>query len=348
MTDATQLEAVKAYIAKHNLEDELSNAVNAAIKVDSDDPYRVISDYLRKFAKEADEDEDMDDDEDVIREDDEEAMRRPMGRRQQVAAKKVEVADDWVPPVFEKSEEAKAFLTETMKTNKLMKNLSPSDREQLMHAFQEESFAVGTAIITQGAEGDKFYILSDGSTDISITGKGSVMKATKGISFGELALLHDAPRAATVTAETEVKAFSIDSTTFKVILMGKGKKDTAMYIEFLKKVPILSNLKDEEIQELSGALTESEHAENKNIICEGDEGDKFYIIREGEVKCTKVGVADEVSKRLTEGDFFGELALLKDDKRAATVTAVKPTKVLAIKRAEFTRLLGTLEPPSYS
>jgi hypothetical protein len=48
---AEQLEAVKAYIAKHNLEDELSNAVNQAIKLDSDDPYRVISDYLRQFAK---------------------------------------------------------------------------------------------------------------------------------------------------------------------------------------------------------------------------------------------------------------------------------------------------------
>ena len=46
-----QLVAVKEYIAKHNLEDELSNAVNQAIKLDSDDPYRVISDYLRKFAK---------------------------------------------------------------------------------------------------------------------------------------------------------------------------------------------------------------------------------------------------------------------------------------------------------
>ena len=46
-----QLAAVKEYIAKWNLEDELSNAVNQAIKQDSDDPYRVISDYLRKFAK---------------------------------------------------------------------------------------------------------------------------------------------------------------------------------------------------------------------------------------------------------------------------------------------------------
>ena len=46
-----QLKTVKDYIAKYNLEDELSNAVNHAIKLDSDDPYRVISDYLRQFAK---------------------------------------------------------------------------------------------------------------------------------------------------------------------------------------------------------------------------------------------------------------------------------------------------------
>ena len=46
-----QLLAVKEYIAKHNLEDELSNAVNQAIKLDSDDPYRVISDYLKTLAK---------------------------------------------------------------------------------------------------------------------------------------------------------------------------------------------------------------------------------------------------------------------------------------------------------
>jgi len=347
MTDATQLEAVKAYIAKWNLEDELSNAVNAAIKVDSDDPYRVISDYLKKFAKETDEDEDMDDDEDVIREEDE-PVRRPVGRRQQVQAKKLEVPDDWKPPVIDKPDEDKAFLQESMKVNKLMKNLSPSDREQLMHAFAEENFSAGQDIIKQGDSGDKFYILCSGTCDISITGKGSVMKATKGVSFGELALLHDAPRAATVTAEEDVKAFSIDELTFKMILMGKAVKDTETYIAFLQKVPILANVSPEDIQSLSGALTEVEYPESKNIICEGDEGDKFYIIREGEVKCTKVGVAEEVSKRLGAGDFFGELALLKDDKRAATVTAVKPTKVLAIKRAEFTRMLGDLVPPSYS
>ena len=51
----------------------------------------------------------------------------------------------------------------------------------------------------------------------------------------------------------------------------------------------------------------------------------------------------QVSRRLTRGDFFGELALLSSDKRAATVTAVNPVTVLSLKRDEFTRLLGPLK-----
>ena len=112
-------------------------------------------------------------------------------------------------------------------------------------------------------------------------------------------------------------------------------------------MPILQHLSDAELNNLGGCLKEAEFASGSNIICEGDEGHTFYIIREGEVKCTKVGAAEEVSRRLVEGDFFGELALLRGDKRAATVSSVQPTKVLTINRAEFTRLLGKLEPPKY-
>ena len=76
---------------------------------------------------------------------------------------------------------------------------------------------------------------------------------------------------------------------------------------------------------------------------QNEDGNMFYIIRDGEVKCTKAGVEEEVSRRLIRGDFFGELALLSSDKRKATVTAVKPTTVLTLKREEFERLLGPLK-----
>lgn len=302
-------------------------------------------------------DEDEEDD-DVM---DEEEERRMMARRGgggatgaapkrhvAVAAAKFEVPADWSAPVFDKPEEAKMFLKDTMAANKLMKSLAPSDREQLMHAFKEVKFGKGDAIITQGDKGDKFYILDKGSADISITGKGSVMKATKGIAFGELALLHNAPRAATVTAEEDVSAWELDEISFKMILMGKSQTDSTEYKAMLMGVPVIQQalnkgaLSEAQVTELAGVMREEEHPEGRNIITEGEEGHHFYIVRSGEVKCTKGTPANEVSKRLTKGDFFGELALLSSDKRAATVTATQTTSVLVITRAEFTRLLGSL------
>ena len=192
-----------------------------------------------------------------------------------------------------------------------------------------------------------FYVLNSGTCDISVSGKGTVLKATKGIAFGELALLHNAPRAATVTTEEHVTAWALDEVSFKMILMGKAQTDTDMYSGFLKEVPILAHLSDEERTEMTGVLKEMEYPVGANVICEGDEGNAFYIIRDGEVKCTKVGHAEEVSKRLTRGDFFGELALLSADKRAATVTVTEKLAVLSIDRSSFTRLLGNLQPPEY-
>ena len=178
-----------------------------------------------------------------------------------------------------------------------------------------------------------------GTCDITVNGN-SVMKATKGIAFGELALLQNAPRAATCTAEETVSAYALDMISFKMILMGKSKQDTEDYLGFLKAIPLLQSQSDSNLQSLASCLKEVEYPAGKNVIVEGDEGNNFYIIRTGEVKCTKGGA--EVSAKLGKGDFFGELALLSSDKRAATVTTTTDTTVLMLGRAEVTRLLGPI------
>jgi len=333
-----QLAAVKSYIAKHNLESELSNAVNHAIKLDSDDPYRVISDYLRQFAKEQEEEDD------VILEG-EEPVRPMPGRRAVVNAPKFEIPEDWVPPHFEKDDKDQEWLKEVMTTNKLLKILPPSDREMLMHALELKEFEDGETIIKEGEQSENmsFYILATGTCDISVSGKGTVMKASKGVAFGELALLENKKRAATCTAEGKVTAWALDAVSFKMILMGKAQEDTKEYQTFLTKVPILKDLNADEILKIQEGLTEKEYDTGVNIICQGDEGDNFYIIRSGEVKCTQAGKTEEVSRRLKKGDFFGELALLSTDKRQATVTAVMKTTVLVLARKKFTDLLGPLK-----
>jgi len=327
---------VKAYIAKFDLERELSNAVNLAIKEDAPDPYRVIIDYLKDLTQE-EEDED-----DIIEEHMDMPAMKPRGKREQVMATKFEVPTDWTAPDHPKGDEEVNFLKEVFAANRLMKSLSPSDRDTLIKAFKKVSFETGAQIIKQGDKGDnmEFYVLESGQADISLEGKGTVMKATRGIAFGELALLHNAPRAATVTAEEPMTAYALDMISFKMILMGKSQQDTADYIAFLKAIPVLASQDEGSLQTISGSLKEVEYPEGKNVIVEGDEGNNFYIIRSGEVKCTKGGA--EVSARLGKGDFFGELALLSSDKRAATVTTTAASSILMLGRSEFVRLLGPL------
>jgi CRP-like cAMP-binding protein len=79
------------------------------------------------------------------------------------------------------------------------------------------------------------------------------------------------------------------------------------------------------------------------VVREGEAAaDRFYIVEAGELKATIEGVEGEVCDRLGAGSYFGERALLTDEPRAATITAVADSKCLAMDRAAFLRLLGPL------
>ena len=137
----------------------------------------------------------------------------------------------------------------------------------LMKAFQEVRFKQGQQIIKQGEPGDKFYLLDSGTCDIAVQGKGTVMKATRGLAFGELALLHNAPRAATVTAESDVSAWQVDAATFKSILMSKSKSDAQDYASFIKEVPLLKSLSKEDVRSLLDALEEQAFGAEQQLRC---------------------------------------------------------------------------------
>lgn len=113
--------------------------------------------------------------------------------------------------------------------------------------------------------------------------------------------------------------------------------------EFLRSVPLFEHLLDYERLVVADALQSRVYAPGQIIIEEGSEGDEFFIIEEGEVKCTKRGIAHEVSPRLQSGAYFGELALMHDTTRAASVTAVTKVQCQVLDRETFSRLLGPLE-----
>lgn len=108
-----------------------------------------------------------------------------------------------------------------------------------------------------------------------------------GEAFGELALLYNAQRAASVIAKTPCILWALDRETFINIAKESAVKKRQKYENFLKSVTILANLDAYEISMISDALKTCSYKENDFVIKEGEIGDVFYIVEEGEAVATK-------------------------------------------------------------
>jgi CRP-like cAMP-binding protein len=153
--------------------------------------------------------------------------------------------------------------------------------------------------------------------------------------------MYDAPRAASVVCCTNVKAWSVDRLTFRTMLMQGAKRRRELYQEFLASVPLLQNLDRYERLKVADALTAESFKDGEVIIKQNDEGDKFYLILEGQVRVEKNGVETHNSP-LEPWQYFGELALLGDEKRQATCYGVGHVVLASMDRASFDALLGPI------
>ena len=107
--------------------------------------------------------------------------------------------------------------------------------------------------IFSGQEGDYFYVVESGSLTVVIDGK-PVSQMTEGGSFGELALLYNSPRQATIKADTKVSLFSLDRETYKFIVAQSSSSRTIEIKKALASVPLLSDLTDDQLDRLSDTV----------------------------------------------------------------------------------------------
>ncbi|KAG5458998.1 MAG: hypothetical protein BJ554DRAFT_677 [Olpidium bornovanus] len=157
----------------------------------------------------------------------------------------------------------------------------------------------------------------------------------------------DTPRAATVIAAEDGVLWAVDRATFRHSLTNHSFRKRKMYEDFLASVPLLSSLERAEFSKIADALEPVEYEDGDVIIEQGAPGDYFYVIESGECKVTKTdehGTEREFPS-LGPGSYFGELALINDKPRAATVSAKGPVKVVALSRDAFVRLLGPVMDP---
>jgi CRP-like cAMP-binding protein len=192
-------------------------------------------------------------------------------------------------PVVQKDEAAKRFLFSSLFEHYLFESVDPEDLERLVDRMNPFAVSAGQNIINQGDEGDLFYCLDTGTATANVAGVGEVMKYDKaGSCFGELALIYNCPRAATVTAVTDCTMWTLDLKTFRQVLATSSSNSMVKRCEFLKKCKFLEPLTNEMIGKLAGALEVVEFKTGDYIIRQGDHGDRFFIIEDGTVRCTQI------------------------------------------------------------
>ena len=107
-------------------------------------------------------------------------------------------------------------------------------------------------------------------------------------------------------------------------------------LELLRKVPLFSRCSRHSLEDIAAIADEIDLPDGRELTREGDRGREFFVLVEGEVDVTKDG---EHVRTLSAGDFFGEIALISDEPRTATVTAKGPIRALVITDRAFRALV---------
>lgn len=250
------------------------------------------------------------------------------------------------PRIIKKTDSQKQKIKERCLTSFLFNNFDDLEISTIVDALEEKHYKKDDYIIKQGDNGDNVYIIEKGELICEkIFNKGdppTYLKTYKeGELFGELALLYNAPRAATIYAKTDCVLWALDRLTFNSIVKESAINKREKYKKFLETIPLLSTVESYELYSICDAIKTEKYEKNQFIIKEGQQGDKFFILDEGEAVATKENM--NFKKQYIKGDYFGELALLRNAPRAASVMAVTDCKVLSLDRPAFKRLLGPLE-----
>jgi cGMP-dependent protein kinase len=256
---------------------------------------------------------------------------------------RTEVDPNFRPKVIPKSDRAKEHIRSAIKDNILFNTLRDEEIEQLVDAMEPMQYAANTIVIQQGAKGDNFYVIERGTFDIIVGGKkvAEFGEGTAGMSFGELALLYNSPRAATVRSTSLAKLWAIGRATFRHIIANSNAAQMSKLKGTLRRVALLKDLEEDQLNRVAAAAQLVTFRPGDQIIRKGDIGDVFYIIEKGKVICKDLpgGQSNNV---LHQGDYFGERALLKDEPRAANVYAESDCSLMALHREDFNALLGHL------
>jgi CRP-like cAMP-binding protein/Zn-dependent protease len=218
------------------------------------------------------------------------------------------------------------------------------------------TFPAGKPIFRQGDDPDAFYVIRRGTLHVveenpETGGERLLRTLGRGESFGEVGLVNGSKRAASVRPVEDAEVFEVDRATFDHLLSNMIHvpefAPTLQAVAELRELPPFAHL---EFASLNEVLAHGEWrtvAPGETIIEQGEVGDAFYVVGSGQVEIVKDGRPVTV---MGAGAHFGEIALLADVPRTASVVARTPVRVFRLDREGFDGVVagafrrGTLDP----
>ncbi|CDS37285.1 cGMP dependent protein kinase 1 [Echinococcus multilocularis] len=246
---------------------------------------------------------------------------------------------------YEKDHNSRSLIYNAITSNDFLNNLEQSQIEEIVLCMYEKRVNKGCFIIREGEPGDALYVTAEGLLEV-LKGNHVIGQMEVGRAFGEMALLYNCNRTASVKALTNAKFWTLDRRVYQQIMMNSSVHKHKENFQFLLSVSDFKNLSQRKLHKLADVLELIYYPGNEYIIRQGEVGETFFIIHSGQVKITQSKVPGEPPQDirfLGAGEWFGERALYTRDKRSANVVAMPPgVHVLCLDRSNFIHLIGDL------
>jgi len=235
----------------------------------------------------------------------------------------------------------------------LFKNLSPEEFQSVYRKLRSVKIPAGLKICREGEIGDSIFIIAQGEAEVTKKNpKGEerlLARLLPGQFFGEFAYFQDGARSATVEAVSDLELLEISRPDMDEIVKQYPQVKEVM-LEFYKQrildnllalSPLTSILGSEDRKKLIDKFQLKEIEAGRTIVKEGDPGDAMFLIKSGKAEVTTTDPKDKrklTLARLGPGEFFGEVGLIKNKPRTATITALTPVELLVITKQNFSQL----------
>lgn len=234
-----------------------------------------------------------------------------------------------------KSDKDIALISSVLKTHYIFSNIDKASQLSIIKKVKCYEINGKEIIFQQGQPGVCFYVVSSGRLEVRANNERSILIA--GMSFGELALLDDRPRTATITTLEPCILWSLDRKTFMKTITKIRMQEYDENKKFINSVGIFNILTNTQKEALLGACVTQTWPVGHVIIKEGDIGNLFYIVKEGTAVCNP---EKSDSIQVHTGGYFGEHALLFERPRLATVVAATEIKLITIGKQSLLEVLG--------